>query len=62
MPRYAYDWGEVDDYVVYTTRHLPKALHARLTVLAAQRRESVEMVLNQCLDRGLHLMEREGRG
>ena len=61
MPRYSYDWGDEDNYVLYTTRHLPKALHHRLMMLAAAKKESVEMVLNQCLDRGLFALERDQR-
>jgi len=58
MPQYEHNWGDKDSYVTYWTRHMPKALHNRLKLLALRREESMEMVLNRALDRGLSELER----
>ena len=54
---YGYSWDE-KDYCHYSTRHMPRVLLKRLKVLASQRDESVEFVLNQALDLGLTRLER----
>lgn len=58
MPQFEHDWGDEDQYVTYWTRHMPLALHKRLKMLALRRDESMEMVLNKALDRGLTELER----
>ena len=51
----------------YCTRSLPRELHSRLKVVAAQNEKSMEEMLNVALEYGLRVIEaarekREGRG
>ena len=57
MADFGYVWDD-KDCTAYSTRHMPKVLLRRLKVLASQKDESVEWVLNQALDLGLVELER----
>lgn len=45
----------------YNTRFMPTELHMRLKILAAQRRVSLEMMLNLVLEIGLDVVEGKTR-
>ena len=62
MENKKYLWLSGEEYIAYTTRHLPKILHLRLKTQAAKRGHSLEKELNICLDLGLQKRERERSG
>ena len=51
-------WGRYDDYIVYSTRHMPIIMHRRLKMIAARDGISLEKAVNMALDIGLSKLER----
>lgn len=60
MSDFGYVWDN-KDVTAYSTRHMPNSLLKRLKLLAGQKDQSVEFVLNQALDLGITQLERRAR-
>jgi hypothetical protein len=62
MPNYGYEWDKMypGGFVKqYATRHLPKELHERMTLLSTFFKMSVEMILIKAAEIGVASLETE---